>query len=191
VRPSRALKQPTTSILAPVEDEAALVSAAQHDLSGFTALYDRYFPAIYRYLSSSVRTVPEAEDLTAQTFLAAIEALPHYHHRGHFSGWLFTIARNKARDYYRRRPPEEPLDKSHSDKTEDSLAQVIRSDEIQQLALLVGRLDEDDQELIRLRCVAELSFAEIGAALGRKEEAVKKNFYRLAARLQRQLGGES
>jgi RNA polymerase sigma-70 factor (ECF subfamily) len=190
MRLGRTLDKSTRSIHAPVEDDAALVSAAQHDLTEFTALYDRYFQPVYRYLSSRVRSVPDAEDLTAQTFLAAIEALPHYHHRGHFSGWLFTIARNKLRDFCRQRPPDRPLDESHPDRREDPLAHAIHSDEIEQLALLVGGLDEADQELIRLRCAADLSFSEIAAAMGRKEEAVKKTFYRLAARLLRQLGGE-
>ena len=169
------------------EDEAALVSAAQRDPAEFTALYDRYFRPIYRYLYSRVGSVPEAEDLTAQTFLAALEALPRYHQRGYFSAWLFTIARNKARDHYRTRVPDASLDENHPDKAEDPLAQVIRSDQIEQLAEIVGRLDEEEQELIRLRCVADLSFAEIGISLGRKEDTVKKTYYRLVARLQHQL----
>jgi RNA polymerase sigma-70 factor (ECF subfamily) len=169
-----------------VDDEAKLISAAQRDPAEFTVLYDRYFRPIYQYLYSRVGSVPEAEDLTTQTFLAALEALPHYHHRGYFSAWLFTIARNKARDHYRHKPPE-PLDESHPDQAEDPLAQVIHSDQIEQLACLVSSLTEEEQELIRLRCAACLSFAEIGASLGRKEDTVKKTFYRLAAHLQRQL----
>ena len=168
------------------ENESALVSAAQRDPAEFTALYDHYFQPIYHYLYSRVGNVPEAEDLTTQTFLAALEALPHYRHRGCFSAWLFTIARNKARDHYRHKPVES-LNESHPDQGEDPLAQVIHSDQIEQLASLLGSLKEEEQELIRLRCAAGLSFAEIGASLGRKEDTVKKAFYRLAARLQRQL----
>jgi RNA polymerase sigma-70 factor (ECF subfamily) len=168
------------------EDETTLVSAAQRNPSEFTTLYDRYFRPIYRYLYSRVGSVPEAEDLTAQTFLAALEALPRYHQRGYFSAWLFTIARNKAMDYFRHRPAE-PLDESLPDKAEDPLAQVIHSGQIKQLSYFVSRLNAEEQELIRLRCVADLSFAEIGASLGRKEDTVKKTFYRLAARLQHQL----
>jgi RNA polymerase sigma-70 factor (ECF subfamily) len=100
---------------------------------------------------------------------------------------LFTIARNKARDYYRSRTPYASLEENHPDKAEDPLAQVIRSDQIEQLAEVVSRLDEEEQELIRLRCVADLSFAEIGVSLSRKEDTVKKAYYRLTARLQRQL----
>jgi RNA polymerase sigma-70 factor (ECF subfamily) len=180
------LTKPIPSNSATSVDETTLVSAAQRNLAEFTALYDRYFRPIYRYLYSRVGSVPEAEDLTAQTFLAALEALPHYRQRGYFSAWLFTIARNKARDHYRRRTAE-PLDENQPDKAADPLAQVICSDQIERLADLVSGLGKEEQELIRLRCVADLSFAEIGACLGRKEDTVKKAYYRLTARLQRQL----
>jgi len=52
---------------------------------------------------------------------------------------------------------------------------------------LIGTLPDDDQELLRLRYVAELSFAEIAALQDRKIDAVKKTLYRLQARLQKQM----
>ncbi len=181
------LTQPTIQTPDVPEDESTLVSAAQRDPAEFTGLYDRYVQPVYRYLYSRVGNTVEAEDLTTQTFLAALEALPHYHHRGHFSAWLFTIARNKVRDHYRLAAPDVPLDESRPDRAEDLLTQAIHSAEIDQLTRLVDKLNQDEQELIRLRCAAGLSFAEIGASLGRKEDTVKKAFYRLAARLHSQM----
>jgi RNA polymerase sigma-70 factor (ECF subfamily) len=64
---------------------------------------------------------------------------------------------------------------------------VIRSEEDDALTKLIDSLPEDERELIRLRYVAVLSFAEIGHLLNRREEAVKKSLYRLLARLQSQL----
>jgi RNA polymerase sigma-70 factor (ECF subfamily) len=181
------LTKPIASFSEPVVDETILVSSAQRDPAEFAALYDRFFRPIYHYLYSRVASAVEAEDLTAQTFLTALEALPRYRHRGHFAAWLFTIARNKARDFYRNGDPLTQLDENHPDESDDPLSQAIRTDQIKQLAELVSTLEENEQELIRLRFVADLSFAEIGVCLGRKEDTVKKTFYRLLARLQRQL----
>ena len=64
---------------------------------------------------------------------------------------------------------------------------MIQTDQVEQLAALVRKLEEDEQELLRLRFVAGLSFAGIGVCLGRREDTVKKTFYRLLARLQRQM----
>ena len=179
--------KPTVSLPDSVADEASLVSSAQRDPAEFAAIYDRYFRQVYRYLYSRVGRAAEAEDLTAQTFLAALEALPGYRARSHFAAWLFTIARNKARDFYRGGMPPIPLDENHPDKADDPLAQVIQTDQVEQLANLIRKLDADELELLRLRFSADLSFGEIGVCLGRKEDTVKKTFYRLLARLQRQL----
>jgi RNA polymerase sigma-70 factor (ECF subfamily) len=69
----------------------------------------------------------------------------------------------------------------------DVLQQVIQTEQIAALAKLISTLNEEEHELIRLRYIAELSFSEIGRLLNRSEEAVKKSFYRLLARLQSQL----
>ena len=179
--------KPTVSFSESVVDETSLVSSAQRNPAEFAALYDRYFRQIYHYLYSRVGSAAEAEELTAQTFLAALEALPRYRQRGHFAAWLFTIARNKARDFYRHGVSPTPLNENHPDKADDPLSQVIQTDQVEQLANLIRKLDADEQDLLRLRYVADLSFAEIGVCLGRKEDTVKKTFYRLLARLQRQM----
>jgi RNA polymerase sigma-70 factor, ECF subfamily len=170
----------------PQTQEAEQVQAACQNPQAFTALYDRYVRSIYCYLYSRVGLIPEAEDLTAQTFLSALESLPRYQHRGYFSAWLFSIARSKAMDYFRQRQ-NVILDESFYIPGPDLLASLAQQDELEHLLSLVSTLPENDRELIRLRYVAEMSFREMAALLGKKEEAVKKSLYRLLARLQSQL----
>lgn len=82
------------------------VSAARlGDADAIAWLYQRYVDRVYRYLHSQVQDDAEAEDLTSQTFLTALESLPRYRHRGRFASWLFAIAHNKAADHFRRRRP--------------------------------------------------------------------------------------
>ena len=163
-----------------------MVAAARRNPQDFAALYDRYAQPIYRYLYSRVGSGSDAEDLTAQTFLSALEGLPHYRHRGYFSAWLFSIARSKVIDHFRRREPLS-LDEGFPAPAPDLLAMTAHKAEIEQLSGLLGTLPENEQELIRLRYVAELSFAEMAALLGKNEQAVKKSLYRLLARLQERL----
>ena len=49
--------------------------------SALAHIYDTYAKPIYRYHHSRVSNAPDAEDLTSQTFMAVIEALPRYQHR--------------------------------------------------------------------------------------------------------------
>ncbi len=71
-------------------------------------LYLLYAQPVFRYLYSRIRNIPEAEDAIAQTFLAALEQIPKKHD-GYFASWLFSIARNKAMDYFRKQRKETPL----------------------------------------------------------------------------------
>ncbi len=170
--------------------ETAMVAAAKRDPAAFGQLYDRYVQALFRYLYSRIGSLPEAEDVTSQTFLAALEGFARYRHNGHFAAWLFTIARGKAADYFRQQEKQVPLDKAHQVQIESDLLQhIIRTERAQALARLIDVLPENKRELIRLRYVAELRFREIASILGRNEEAVKKSLYRLLTRLQRQLEG--
>ncbi|HEY4579706.1 MAG TPA: sigma-70 family RNA polymerase sigma factor [Candidatus Acidoferrales bacterium] len=101
---------------------------------------------------------------------------------------MFRIARSKVVDHLRRRAPAS-LDESYPADSADLLAQVAHSEETARLSALIRALDGDEQELIRLRYVAELPFAEMASLLGRNEAAVKKSLYRLLGRLHKQLDG--
>lgn len=165
-----------------------IIAAAKQDPRMFEDLYLIYAQPVFRYLYNRIGSVQEAEDATAQTFLAALERLPKYRHDGYFASWLFSIARNKAMDYFRERRKEDSLDGSENIHSDDNLIQdVIRTERTTALSNLIKALPENDQEMIRLRYIAELSFAEMGHFLGRKEDTVKKSLYRLLARLKAQL----
>jgi len=163
-----------------------LVQAARRDVAAFAALYHRYVGAVYRYLYSRMGSVAEAEDLTAQVFTEALQGLGGYRERQRFAAWLFAIARRKAADHHRRRRPELPLDERlHSARKEsDPLAQVLRAEALERLAGLVAGLDEAQQELLRLRFAASLSYGEIGVLVGKSEAAAKMAVHRLLHRLQ-------
>jgi RNA polymerase sigma-70 factor (ECF subfamily) len=169
------------------QDDRTLILAAQQNPADFSAVYDRYVQPVYRYFYSRVDNAADAEDLTAQTFLAALESLPRYHHHGTFPAWLFAIARSKAMDHFRRHKPQIQLSEAERSDEPDPLTRVAHGDEIARLLDLVRGLGENDRELIRLRYVAGLSFAEMAVLLKKKEDAVKKSLYRLLTRLQSQL----
>ena len=170
------------------EEISALAMEAKTDPVAFGRLYDHYVQPVYRYLYSRVESVHEAEDLTSQTFITAYEALSKYRERGQFAAWLFQIARSKMNDHFRRNRHEVELEAAERiAEREDALGQVIQDEELTRLRSLISELDLDEQELIRLRYIAELSFAEMAELLGKREEAVKKSLYRLQARLKDQM----
>jgi RNA polymerase sigma-70 factor (ECF subfamily) len=169
-------------------DELKIIRAARQDPKAFGELYRLYVDQVFRYLCSRIGNVHEAEDATAQTFLAAFESFDRFRQDGHFASWLFTIARNKAMDHFRQRKDTTPIDEINEIPLEsDPLNGVIQSEQAAALSKLIRALTEEDRELLRLRFLAGMSFPEIAHILHRNEEAVKKSVYRLLARLHDQL----
>lgn len=168
--------------------EDALIAAAQRDLAAFDGLYQAYAERVFRYLYSRVGDRHEAEELTAQTFFSAIEKFARYRHRGHFAAWLFSIARNKAIDSFRRSKRLGDLADAEALPAEnDLLADIADREQAAAIRRCIAELPPDQIELLRLRYVAGLQFSQMAALLGRNEAAVKKSFYRCLQRVQRQL----
>lgn len=169
-------------------DEARIIQAARQSPKVFGELYKLYVEQVFRYLYSRIGNLHEAEDVTAQTFLSAFESFDNFRQDRHFASWLFGIAHNKAMDHFRRRNPSLQIDGLSEIPTEDNtLAEMIKSEQEDRLSKLIQALPEEDRELIRLRFLAEMSYPEIARLLHRNTEAVKKTTYRLLARLQSQL----
>jgi RNA polymerase sigma factor (sigma-70 family) len=170
------------------EDISMLAIEAKTDPVAFGRLYDHYVQPVYRYIYSRVGSTHEAEDITSQTFMTAYESLGRYRERGQFSAWLFRIARSKMNDHFRRSRREVGLEAAGEIlEREDALGVLIRAEELSRIRSLISHLNEEEQDLIRLRYVADLSFAEIADLLGKREDAVKKSVYRLLARLKSQV----
>jgi RNA polymerase sigma-70 factor, ECF subfamily len=174
------------------DDEKSLIEAAAGDPAAFSALYRTYVRSIYRYIFYRVGDAREAEDLTSQVFFEALEGLPRYRHNGHFPAWLFGIARHKIADFYRAARPELPLEAAYGQVSAggELLPKLVRTEEARRAFELIQKLDEQDQELLRLRFIASLGFAEIAVLLHQKEDATKKRVYRLLDKLKRQLESE-
>lgn len=166
-----------------------LLEQAGSDAALFQKIYTLWLTKVYQYVYARVRNTHDAEDLTSQIFLKAYQAFPRYNHRGHFAAWLFTIARNEINMFFRgQKGIEVPLDVVEVvNSEEDILKTVISSGEIEQLNQTISRLPAEEQELLYLRYVVEMKFADIALVLKRKEDTVKKSLYRLQTRLQNML----
>lgn len=171
------------------EDFANLTRKAKVDPAAFGSLYDLFVQPIFKYLYRRVGSQQDAEDLTSQTFISAFESISDYRERGHFAAWLFQIARYKLVDYYRSKGQVQTVEDAKKQlRTEDkTLHRMVKDEELHHLQGLIGGLDDQAQDLIYLRYVAGLSYAEIGEILNKRAGTIKKSIYRLLARLKSQM----
>ncbi len=156
----------------------------------FSELYRRNATPVFYYLYSRVRNVADAEDLTSQTFVTALENLPKLRDPRKFTPWVFSIARNKALDFFRqsqRRPTTDYNEELDQIKAVGGELSQTDEDRLADLECLITRLSPLEQEYLRLRIVADLPFAEIASILSEPETRIKKKYYRLLERLQAQV----
>jgi RNA polymerase sigma-70 factor (ECF subfamily) len=133
-------------------------------------LYDRALPQVYGYLIVRCGSVAVAEDLTAETFLAAVDKPAA---GGVTVGWLIGVARHKLADHWRRQAREERrLELVHGEKPEvddpwDAALDATRAREV--LAALGGH----HRAALTLRYLDGLPVAEVAAHLERTVHATE------------------
>jgi len=162
-----------------MSDESDLIERARRDPEAFATLYRQFLPLVYRYLFNRLDNLHDAEDLTAQVFVEALDGLRKnsYKKGGNFRAWIFTIARRRAVDFYRK-PTPLPLSEDLPSLNTALGLSIEDRDDLHALRRALDRLNDEKRELLRLRFSAELSFAEIAALEGKTEAAVKMTIYR-------------
>jgi len=162
------------------EKELAL-RASQRDAEAFACLYDLYVDGIYKYIFYKVGDVVETEDLTAQVFLKAWEAIGDYEWRDlPFSAWLFRIAHNLVVDYHRARRETVPIEqpegrpplviRDEEMRPEQALEEIMIARQLQEA---IAQLTEEQQEVIILRLLEGYSTAEVARIMGKKPGAIR------------------
>ncbi len=150
----------------------------------WNALYADELPRVYNFFRYRVYDHRVAEDLTATTFEKAWRSRGQYRRdRSGFSTWLFTIARNVAVDYYRRRQTEVALKADlPSDTAPLDEAQQHR-DDVQQLKRLLAPLPPRERELIALKYGAGLTNRAIAHLVDLTETNVGTILHRIVKQL--------
>jgi len=170
-------------------DEQAVVESAQRgDQRALSALYEHYFPRVYRYVAARLGNTEDAEDVTEEIFLRIISNLKSFSFRGlPFGAWIFRIARNEVVSHVRRqkvRTGTSPLTEYIPDLGADGLAAVELEMTMVTIRAAAERLPEAQRQVIALRFGAGLSVAETAQALKKTENNVKVLQHKAIARLQ-------
>jgi len=138
----------------------------------FEQVYTRHVVGIYRFVYARVGNRPDAEDLTAQVFVRAVEQLDTSRDPGQVAAWLYRVAQNAIADYWRAfyrlpligtehvAPGWEPVDESRQPARPLDDRAAIR------VETLLGGLPDRYRRVLELRFLERLSVAETAAAMG-------------------------
>ena len=149
------------------------------------ALYERALPVVYGYLVDRCRSRSAAEDLTAETFLAAVVALRRSSPTVVSVPWLVGVARHKLVDHWRRQARGERLVQAIGDTVQssddpwDAHVDALAATEV------LGRLANAHRAVLTLRYVDGVPVGEVAEILGRSLQATEALLVRAKAAYRR------
>lgn len=196
--PVRAAVAPHPALLG----DAELVERARDDPEAFGFLYERHVRSVFSFAFGKLHDPNLAEDITSQTFLQALRALPRYEQRGvPIRGWLLRIAANLIADRFRSPIAEQPLSsrRGHDEEGGDrslvpEIADPVAESDLtswelaQDFADLIRDLTPEQRTVIHLRFAEALPIAEIAAKMHRSEGSVKMLLLRALQNLRKRMG---
>jgi RNA polymerase sigma-70 factor (ECF subfamily) len=167
----------TTRLKSLSTDETDLAHEACLNAEAFGELYRRHVTRVYRYHMAHTGNVRDAEDLTSQTFMAALEGIRSFRGSGSFAAWLLGIAARKKAMFFRggRLRDEVPIEAAYEIPNPtlgtDHLAnQRLR---LESITHALKQISPERADAIALCFFSELTYAEAGLVLDKSESAIK------------------
>ena len=172
-----------------------LDAAAAGDEAAFRVLWRDLQPGLLRYLDA---LAPGAgEDLASETWLRVVDGLARFSgDERAFRAWVFTVARHRAVDRWRRRtrrhdelvPLEALADLPALDDPAEAALDAIST---RAAVALLATLPRDQAEVVLLRVVAGLDVAQVAAITGKRPGTVRVLAHRALRRLAQRLDADA
>jgi RNA polymerase sigma-70 factor (ECF subfamily) len=160
---------------------------------------DQFQPGIYRMIFYRTRSAMDAEDLTQDVMLKAYKNIGRLKSSEVFRSWLYRIAINRVKDYYRKKQFRALFGAGSVDEEEfhetDEMAVapeaedgISKKDFWRQIGRMLTSLSAMEKEIFMLRFFDELTIKEMSAALHKNESTIKTHLYRALRKLRSKAG---
>ena len=173
------------------DERRALDGLLKLDSQAIGAIYDQYFPEVYRYVRYRINDDPIAEDIASDVFVRLLEAVQKKQGpQSSLKGWLIATASHAVNDHLRRqyRRPVEALSDSLPDQTASVHSEVDVREQNRMVRNAYTQLTSEQQHVLALRFGQGYSIEETAAHMKKNINAVKALQFRALASLQRQIG---
>ncbi len=164
-------------------DDAELVARClRGDVEAFEPLVARYQRVLFSVALRFLGDREDARDVTQSAFVKAYEKLSTYDSSHRFFSWIYRIVVNESLNLRQRRPAQQRLDESLA-SPESPYAEAEAHETSARIQAGLLQLTAEYREVVVLRHFAELSYTDIGEALGLPEKTVKSRLYSARQRL--------
>ena len=151
--------------------------------------YKCNYPIVYGFLLSLCADPVMAEELTAETFVRAMEKLHTYNPKFKASTWLCTIGKNLYYNECKRKKRFFPLDDASYIAAPSPEVLHMKRDEAQRILKLLEQFSPENRQLFLMR-LEGMSFRDIGLALGMSETLARVTYFRIKTKIRSEMEGE-
>lgn len=169
-----------------------LAGLQQLDAQVVGAVYDRYFPDVYRFVFYRLNNEQVAEDISSDVFVRLLEAINK--RRGpqtNLKGWLLSTASHIVADHLRhayRRPTEALSERMPDSAASPLIDEIDRREKVDSVRVAYEQLTSEQQNVLALRFGDGCSLDETAKVMQKNVNAVKALQFRALAALQRFIG---
>ena len=151
----------------------------------FDEMYEDFFPRVYRFALKRLGDPGEAEDVTQETFLCVFRSLGSYRGGAPLLIWVFGIARNTVNRRFRRARPQ--LESTEAEGASELVGSEVPPDRAVEARRLLKACEDvvehefspTQRRIFHLKHLRRQPIREIALALGKSEDAIKANLYRM------------
>lgn len=160
-------------------------------MNDLETLYREIQPKIYAFFYLKTSNQAVAEDLTHDVFYEACKGIHTFAGKSTLQTWLYSIAKNILKKYYRSNKYKEnlylKLQKESTDQERSTEDIFLQDEEARHLIQKIQSLDDLPKEIVILRMYGELSFKEIAQLIGKSENYARVTFHRIKLKLQTEM----
>jgi len=181
----------TAYLMTEFNEQHALDGLRDLDSQAIGAIYDKYFPEVYRYVRYRINDEITAEDIASDVFVRLMDASQKKQGpQTNLRGWLIATASNAVNDHHRRhyRRPTEALSESMADHGPSVHTEIDMREQNRQVQTAISQLTAEQQHVLALRFGQGYSIEETAKMLNKNVNAIKALQFRALASLQRQVG---
>lgn len=170
-------------------DENLIKTYLKGDQKSLDILVKRYFRQIYFFILKYAKTPPDSEDITQEVFLKVWRHLKRFDQKKSFRAWIFTIAKNSAFDFLKKKK-EIPFSKFEDSKGRNFIMETLvdnsispsqsaeKKDFFRELNFVVGKFSLKCQKIFFLHYDKQFTFQEIAEEMGEPLSTIKSRHRR-------------
>lgn len=179
--------------MAPGNDRRLVERIREGDRLAFEELLDEYETRVYRLALRFTGSVPDAEDLTQDIFLAVYRGVAGFRGSSALATWIYRIAMNHCLEFRRKRrwetlPYEEELARTPGDLRDDPAQAADRNELSSRVDAAINSLAPHHRDVVVLHEIQGMTYQEVAAALDVPVGTVKSRLSNACRKLRDMLG---